>query len=264
MAIKLFWWGGDTGQVNFGDSISPLIVAAVSGKEVVHRTIPLCDVTAIGSVLDTVVRKQWQRELLLRLNRVKVWGSGFLKPKRIQHHRRLDVFAVRGPLTRDAMNLKRDLPIGDPALLIDRIAKKVKKSYRWGIIPHYIDYNENIISDIHKSTPNSRIIDMKDPDLIQTVRAIGSCDFVVSSSLHGVIVADALGVPHVWTKITGNVRYADWKFSDYFMSVDRSPPAPVPLVEDLRTIEKFADLSNRKIIELRQKDLESSFGAMNL
>jgi len=264
MAIKLFWWGGDTGGVNFGDSISPLIVAAVSGKEVVHRTIPHCDMTAVGSLLDTVVRKQWQRDLLLRFNRVKVWGSGSFKPYRIKHHRRLDVFAVRGPLTRDAMNLKRDLAMGDPALLIDRLIPKIDKKYRWGIIPHVIDFNESVVADINNNTPNSLVINLRNPNLLETAKEIASCDFVLSSSLHGIIVADALGVPHAWTKITGKVFHADWKFSDYFMSVEREAPAPVSLVEDLRTIENLTDLSSRQAIERRQLDLESSFSAMNL
>ncbi|MEJ6783838.1 polysaccharide pyruvyl transferase family protein [Aminobacter sp. Piv2-1] len=264
MPIKLFWWGGDTGGINFGDSISPLIVRHLSGKEVVHRTVPHCDVVAVGSLIDTVVRKQWRRDIAFRLSRIKVWGSGSFKPHRVRKHRRLDVFAVRGPLTRDAMNLDPDLPLGDPGLLIDRLQPLVAKRYRWGIIPHVVDADASIISEVSNGTENSIVINLRNPDLLETIRQIMSCDFIVSSSLHGVIAADALGIPHLWTKVGDKVFGVDWKFRDYFLSMEREAPAPISLGGDLRKLEDQAVRSERSVVEKRQNALESSFKLMNL
>ena len=154
--------------------------------------------------------------------------------------------------------------MGDPGLLIDRILPKVEKKYRWGIIPHVIDRDESVVRDISNGTPNSLVIDLRDPNLTGTAMAIASCDFVISSSLHGIIVADALGIPHVWTKITGKVFHADWKFSDYFMSMERSAPLPVSIVTDLRRVEKVTGLSEREVVERRQTELEVAFREMNL
>ena len=160
--------------------------------------------------------------------------------------------------------LKPNLAMGDPGLLIDRILPKVEKKYRWGIIPHVIDRDESVVRDISNGTPNSLVIDLRDPNLTGTAMAIASCDFVISSSLHGIIVADALGIPHVWTKITGKVFHADWKFSDYFMSMERSAPLPVSIVTDLRRVENVSGLSEREVVERRQTELEVAFREMNL
>lgn len=224
MAIKLFWWGGNTGGVNFGDTISPLIFRNLSGKEVVHSSIFKCDVVGVGSLIDTVVRKQWQRELFFRKESIKVWGSGSFKPHRVRKHRNLDIFAVRGPLTRDAMNLDENIPLGDPGLLVEYLQPRAVKRYRWGIIPHVVDRDDTAVRVAHDGTVNSIVINLRNPDLLETIRNISSCDFIISSSLHGIIAADAFGIPNIWTKMSGEVFYANWKFTDYFLSVDRKVP----------------------------------------
>ena len=52
------------------------------------------------------------------------------------------------------------------------------------------------------------------------VEAIASCEVVLSQSLHGLIVADALGVPNVWIAPTGDMVGGRFKFDDYFSTLD--------------------------------------------
>lgn len=262
--IRLFWWRSRSGDGNFGDELSPLVVRCLSGRDVVFQPVSSCDLVAIGSVMTAVLRKRWQRALRFRFDRVKVWGTGSFESDRLQKHRGLDFFAVRGPLTRDAMNLPTSIALGDPGLLVDRLKPATSKRHRWGIIPHVVDQDHRIVAQMRNDTPGSIVIDMKTPDPVAVIREIASCEFIISSSLHGVIAADALGIPHLWTKMTDNVLHADWKFRDYFLSVGRETSAPVAAVPDLRTLEMRTELAERNVIAERQAGLEASFARMSL
>jgi len=50
------------------------------------------------------------------------------------------------------------------------------------------------------------------------------CDFIVSTSLHGIIVGDALGIPTMWFQFKGGVTEnteGSFKYRDYFESIGR-------------------------------------------
>ena len=63
-----------------------------------------------------------------------------------------------------------------------------------------------------------QLIDIQDP--IETViDRIASCDCIASSSLHGLIVSHAYGVPAVWIKFRDLPSGDDVKFHDYYLSL---------------------------------------------
>ena len=59
---------------------------------------------------------------------------------------------------------------------------------------------------------------------LEVVRGIASSRFVLSSSLHGLVVADAFGVPACWVAPTTKVEGAGYKFRDYYSVFDMEPP----------------------------------------
>lgn len=262
MAIKLFWQGGARNEINFGDTISPMIVQLLSGKDVIYSDISRCDMAAIGSILGKVVKKKWKRVLAGRFDRIKIWGSGSFGPDTVANYNGgLEFFAVRGPLTRDSLKLPPEMPLGDPGLLIDRFDHNVSKTYRWGIIPHLVDRVIPVVRDMHNATPGAHVIDLGNPDVLDTIKQIAACDFIISSSLHGVIAADALAIPNVWMSLSNNVTGSDWKFADYFESVGRKVPKPYVFSgnTDLRSIESAATMADRHQVESCQKALEQAF-----
>mmetsp|Transcript_23278 Transcript_23278/g.33396 ORF Transcript_23278/g.33396 Transcript_23278/m.33396 type:complete len:138 (-) Transcript_23278:1650-2063(-) len=62
------------------------------------------------------------------------------------------------------------------------------------------------------------------------VESIQKCDYVASSSLHGIIVADAIGIPTLWFQFpSGKTSETEgsFKYDDYFQTVGRMNKTPV-------------------------------------
>lgn len=204
---------------NFGDALNPILISALSGKKVIsyNKIFNLANKTVysvIGSVLDKKHIKSFE-----------VWGSGFISNEGKFRTPPVKIHAIRGPLTRELV-LKQGLPCpkvyGDPALLLPIIYQpQVSKKYKVGLIPHYVDKENEFIKHFQKQYHHEVIIIDIEDDIYNVVDAINACEVIASSSLHGIIVSDAYGVPSCWIKLSDNIRGGEFKFLDYFMSVQR-------------------------------------------
>ena len=225
------WWF--TEHKNFGDELNKYLIEKISNDKVQLIEDPntpkhFC----IGSILHLADEK------------CTVWGSGFIAPG---HNTKglPQILAVRGPKTREQL-LKNGQACpevyGDPALLLPKIYNPpVNKKYKIGIIPHYIDKNNAWIKGIW-NYPEIKIIDIQG-GIEDTIKAILSCEMIFSSSLHGVIVGDAYGIPSHWIKF--NDRLGDFKFEDYLLSVGRATE-PI-IITDKTSIHDFEALEKYEI-----------------
>ena len=158
--------------------------------------------------------------------------------------------AVRGPLSREAL-LKAGIECpevyGDPALLLPRFFNPpVSKCYEIGIVPHYIDKGHPWVEQ-YKGNPRVLIIDVES-GIGSFVRAVKSCKVILSSSLHGLICADAYGIPNVWIKLSDIVLGGDFKFRDYRLSINAEEPSPI----DVRSAPSLDEtISKAELHELR-------------
>ena len=109
-----------------------------------------------------------------------------------------------------------DLPVGDPALLLPMFISPNIVRHKLGIVPHFRDY------DYFKKKYGNKyfVIDVSTSDVIRVTNDITSCECILSSSLHGLIVAHAYNIPALWIErqelIPGSHGY---KFRDYFSSI---------------------------------------------
>lgn len=263
MAIRLYWMGGNRGEINFGDSMSPLIVEMMAGRPVRYAPPENCDLIAMGSLLDKVEKKKLKRLLRFRFDPIRVWGSGAFCVEPVTR-RGLAPFAVRGHLTRQALQLPQEMSLGDPGLLVDRFDVRRGKEHRWGIVPHVADRNESLIHELRAANPGALLIDLGDPDLRETLRKIQSCEFIISSSLHGLVTADAFGIPSVWLRVSGNLYGGDGKFMDYFSAVGRTENRPVRprLPFSLSALEAGAGMAAPALVARRRVELAKAFQAM--
>jgi pyruvyltransferase len=218
--IAIYWFGGGRGEINFGDSVSPLLVEAILGRHVRYAPVSRADMIGIGSVLDLAIQRTWQRKYFLRFHPLAVWGSGSIESKFLDWPCRLSIASVRGQKTRDAMSLHADCKLSDPGLLCSELwPSSQSRSYRWGIVPHVSDRKSARVAQLINETQRSVMVDLGSPDLKATAKLIASCEFVVSSSLHGLVVADSYGIPAIRADFGSLIKGGDWKFNDYFSTV---------------------------------------------
>ncbi len=200
-----------------------------------------------------------------------VWGSGIIardvhfirKPK--------NVTAVRGPLSRQALlksGIKCPEVYGDPGLLLPIFYpnKNAAKQYKVGIIPHYVDYE--FFKKLFANVPEVHVIQMDYPatSVDATVEGVCSdimkCEYTIASSLHGVVISHAYGIPCAWMN-TKNKLWGDGvKFYDYFASIgieNKVTPINWNLVTDYKNvtilkdmITKYAAAKPKKIPNLQQ------------
>ncbi|SDD78079.1 Polysaccharide pyruvyl transferase [Pseudomonas guariconensis] len=263
--IKLFWSRGsgrdDAGKQNFGDYLSALTVEFVSGRKVVHSPVKEAEMIAIGSIL---AREKKARTWGVR-RKLHVWGTGSSTPGDVfsgHHH----YHAVRGRKCLEQIKgLKGQPVLGDPGLLASSLVKKpALKTIRVGIIPHINHRNSPEIASLLSLIPGSRVIDVFSP-VKQVLEEIASCEFVLSTSLHGLIVADSYGVPNQWLCMK---RYPQWefKFQDYYSSFGIADPVPVTPeqihLDKAWSIERSTEGYARPGLESLQEGLVKAFPSL--
>ncbi len=155
-----------------------------------------------------------------------VWGSGFISEQQVVSSA-VKLFAVRGKLTQDrlrSLGCAVPEPLGDPALLMPYLyqPKPGKNKLKLGIIPHYQDSKDlraRMPGKLDKVSYSYRIFNILSANVEEFIDNIVSCEFIVSSSLHGLILAHAYKVPALWVNFSGKLIGGSFKFHDYFSSV---------------------------------------------
>ncbi|MCT2538823.1 polysaccharide pyruvyl transferase family protein [Sedimentimonas flavescens] len=237
-AIRLFWWKPEVG-INLGDEVNEKIVEYASGRAVIRKGLWRSDLFAIGSILD---QGRLSNVFESRTAPLHVWGSGTMARSTIGWSEHLRLSAVRGPLTRGLVaGPSSELTLGDPGLLAPRVwsTKPDRKRFSWGLVPHWSQIEQPWVKRLLAETPEAVLIDVRDPDIATTFATLASCEAIASSSLHGLIFADAWRIPNIWIDAGRLHRGGAWKFRDYFDGVGRpwSGPIAVDQVASLATID---------------------------
>lgn len=252
--IKLYWSSGlKNGKKNFGDWLSPILCEAVSGRSVNYAKLKHCDLVGVGSLLQRLDNHFWT-------HRVAVWGSGFIEQQK-PHKSIHQIHSTRGKLSAALIKNREVNSFGDPGLLCDILLpeKRPEKRFRTGIIPHYVDQQRPEVTEYCKQS-GVRLIDIFS-ETHSFITQVAQCETILSSSLHGLIVADALNVPNIWIEISDKVRGNRFKFMDYYSVFDINEIAPLQLTlnpEDM-FVEKELMTYERKSIDLIKKNIYESF-----
>lgn len=225
--IRLYWCRGkgrdDPKQRNFGDYLSPLIVEMASGQEVRYAPIHKADMMAVGSIMD----RERKATRFLMPRRLHVWGTGTSAPG-CRFSERHFYHAVRGVKTLEQLGGYKTIPaLGDPGLLASywwEGRERPRKRYRVGLIPHYVDRAHRIVAHFN-TFAGVRVIDVFWP-IEEVLRTIQECDFILSSSMHGLIVSDSFGVPNRRIRLSSGL-ISEYKFVDYYSVFGIFPPDPL-------------------------------------
>lgn len=164
----------------------------------------------------------------------QVWGAGMLSRKDQLCADALWL-AVRGPITRDALRTRGAdaRVIGDPALLSPRLFHpEIDKQFAVGYVPHYRD-----VAAWKRDKLSPLISPLTDVDGFIT--DLLACERIVSSSLHGLILAHAYGLPATQVRST-RLAGDGVKFDDYFASIGGINPGSPDLQIDREALWRAA------------------------
>lgn len=182
-----------------------------------------------------------------------IWGSGILKEplkreaffQRLSH-RKLDIRAVRGPLTKKVLEeFGHTCPsiFGDPAILMPLIYNPEKPKVRkYSVVLQFLHEKK-----FKNKYSGEYIISMNTNDYKFVIDEIVSSEVIYTSSLHGIILSEAYGIPAI--PFRGLSKAIDFKYMDYYSSTGRtdvhlaetfeealsSTPPPLP---DLSTLQQ--------------------------
>ncbi len=238
--INLMWYRGKD-YTNFGDELSPYIISRIYNVRIVAKEnkakgFLFLNIYRVSNLIIKLKNKIRTQKTSLKIYTPKkhlsigsiigyskpnynIWGSGIIS--RTDFIEGGTFYAVRGFKTiarLKELGLKAPSVVGDPALLLPLVYNtKTEKKYKLGIIPHYIDYKLIKNNIVNKDV---LIIDFKNCEIEHVIRQILSCETVISSSLHGIIVSHAYDIPALWFKFSNNLFGDDIKFYDYFSSVE--------------------------------------------
>lgn len=231
---------------NIGDALAPVIfnwITSCYSLDVNKTTGTTQHLLTVGSILgmhdfDAVV-----------------WGSGIhtrssiLAVQKQSKFRKLDIRIVRGPVTEMVlMQAGYSCPkkYGDPAALLPLIysPEKIIKKYKVSIIPHISDMNNN---------SNYHMIDVRTKDYKKFIDEIVSSELVISTSLHGLIIAESYGIPAVF--YNNHIDDEIYKYFDWYYSTERYD---IKIVHSIEEAVSIAPMRTPDITKL-QNNLINAF-----
>ena len=255
-SVNLHWWSplntnkdGQEKNENLGDYLAVLIFGYLLDMHRIDKNV--CygkkHLYTVGSII------------FMGLQNAVIWGSGLLYedklPTLVTDERfsrfkiKLDIRAVRGPKTREVLlRYGYDCPevYGDPAILMPLIYNPVcEKFYEYTVIHHMssksADEGVSILTTDYKAFID-RIVQSK---------------LVISGSLHGIILAEAYGVPAILLKDRTNLDM--FKYMDYYYGTGRKDFPVAETISEALTMKKLQppDFSNmqRQLLNAFPTDL---------
>lgn len=243
--INLEWWNY---KKNLGDYLALVIYKWILDKYSLNKDKKISKTIHLMTVGSIIGMKQFD---------AVIWGSGIhclgsvkaiMKGKK---YIKYDIRAVRGPITRFLlMSAGYSCPenYGDPGILMPLIYKpnNISKEYKISVIYHLSQANE-------KRRESLNYIDIQTIDYKNFINEILKSELIISSSLHGIILAESYGVPAIFLneKMDNEIiKFFDWYYSTerYNVQIAKSmdealniKPMELPNLDDMRNrlLESF-------------------------
>lgn len=218
------------GGKNFGDAVNQVFWSEITNQTVEKNSSNEHYITT-GSIM-----------CLVQSNSI-IFGTGFIaedgdlgggnfrskasKKKVIPKN----VISVRGPKTRKKLldyNINCPENYGDPLILFPCIypVKNMVKNNTVGIIPHYIDKKEKSVVELTNSLKKDgykvKIISIEvRSNYKKLIDEINECEYIISSSLHGVIMGYIYLKKTIFLEFSNKVIGNQFKFYDFFESINK-------------------------------------------
>ncbi len=240
--IKQYWWNK---HPNFGDALAPKITEFVLGKHVEWASPEECQLFGLGSNLEKAVQQNFSGSR----GSVGVWGTGYIAPRSLSSaNSKLKILSLRGHFSSICLDC-RDVVVGDPGLLVREIYPELleqKKEFEVGLILHHTQHLKK--KSIDKLRDNGiHFFSAATNDYESLIESIAKSKIILSSSLHGLVIADSLGLPNEWMNSHGIHRADRFKFHDYASAIGRAINTPFPFdtITNIKKAIRQAQISSR-------------------
>lgn len=258
MMANLYWYD----SFNFGDMLSPYLLSKILE----------CDINSICTVEASSDERKYVITgsiLSVHLNNAIIFGAGFVFSNNYFRADRTIIAGVRGNLSLkkilseagshgNSITIIDDAIIGEPSLILPEFYYPVvNKEYKLGVIPHLFDYERAV--KIYGDDKGVIVIDLRrlpeetlEGSIERVIAQILQCDQTISSSLHGLIVSVAYGIPTDWCEFNTRSIIGDrFKFYDFLESVTsiihgNEYMKPIDII-DSEPCSKTIVASNRRI-----------------
>ncbi len=229
--MNIYFYGGK----NFGDAVSKLFWQRIISDDMTPTTTNITTDTTlthyvtIGSIMHFVKRNSI------------IFGAGFISEtsdigggnghsrQSLCVHKPLKILSVRGPLTRAkliTMGINCPENYGDPLILMPCFYSHCRdiEEEIVGIIPHFIDkVSVNVTTLKNNLTAKGyqvKLIDINIGDNYhQLLDEINTCRYIISSSLHGLMMGLIYKKIVCFVEFSNNVIGGQFKFNDFFQSI---------------------------------------------
>jgi succinoglycan biosynthesis protein ExoV len=126
-----------------------------------------------------------------------------------------DIRFVRGPLSCEALGLKCDVGICDPAVLVSRYLRRTDPGGPVSVMPHHLSQRYLNWADVCARSGFQFISPTGTVEAV--LDAIARSSLVISEAMHGAIVADALRIP--WIPVRIYPQFLPFKWLDWMGSL---------------------------------------------
>ena len=251
--MKCYWWRpGMPGSIhlvgkpikNYGDQINEYVLQQLAVDY--EWALPnQAELVVCGSVLEHLPANYSGT----------VCGAGKLLESSKLNLSDARVFALRGKLSLSGVSMphKEKVVLGDPGLLLPLWVRQQTARYPVGVMPHYAD------KELWQRFSYGHYIDPTQ-SVHKITEEIGACRRLITSSLHGAVVADAYQIPRqLELPNLGPKDGGDFKFRDYASIYDTDPHFGKLFVAPRKTVERIqaellAALTTAVGIDLAEND----------
>lgn len=196
----VYWRKGESVQ-NFGDFLAPYIkVRSLSASIVPHSNVWLIGSVIDDTIIDNVLPKSTDDLKSLPL---VFWCCGMRgdQPLRTPNKVMCRFLGIRGPLSRDALGLPIDTPLGDPGLLLPILYSPSPARHAGKIIaiPHFCEARgDEELKNLSGVDVILRPALETFSDIENLINEIAAARLVLCGSLHAAITAFAYNVPFAY------------------------------------------------------------------
>lgn len=238
------WW---VNFPNFGDQLTPFLLTYF-GYVPYYVPVDQASLISVGSLF----------EMVPSTFKGKFLGTGFIEEGKTKKFELATFIGVRGMLSKKRLNLGDETILGDPGLLAHLLlSKRETKKYKLGILIHHKEFKilslkKEIESFLKKYKNEVIFISVRSLDPIPVIKKIDQCEAIISSAMHGLIVADALQIPNKWIVFSNRLEGGDYKFKDYY-SVFGETPSPLFFENSFPSLSELIKSTEKRDLNILEK-----------